>query len=211
MSPQIFVSFTQERSKNPFTNGMMDSGLGRTLSSYGRPKMRSRSEERMSMTPIMPMMVSVRSEPLSESITKMHSNPRARYVRYHPKEDLLSNLMQRNRAYSQSEQYGAYNDSERPRMVERHKPRKENIAENHSAEGTEKNTKLQVPPLNSNRLEPKRHKTKGAILTILDNGEVCIEFIKRRNGMVCKESINKNIVLVYEKNSTKKYSAFFIS
>lgn len=195
MSPRIncgtaFVSRFQERndtSKNPFTNGMLDSGLGRTLSSYGRPKMRSRSEERMSTIPMMPM-VSVRSEPLSESITKMHSNHGARYAHYRPKEDLLiSNSKPRHRAYSQSEQYGAYNDSERPRMVERYKPRKENIAENHSTDGIEKNTKLQVPPLNSNRLEPKRHKTKGAILTILDNREVCIEFIKRRNGTVCKK------------------------
>lgn len=162
------------------------------------------------MTPKMPMMASVRSEPLSESLTKMHSNHGTSY-RSHLKEDLMSNLI-RPRAYSQSEQYGAYNDSERPRMVERHKPKKENIAENHSVEGTKKNTKLQVPPLNSNRLEPKRHKTKGAILTILSDGDVCIEFIKRRNSTVCRESmINKNVILIYEKNSMKKYSAFFIS
>lgn len=93
--------------------------------------------------------------------------------------------------FSQSEQCSNYNgyDSERPRMLERmlHKPRKENIAENRSAEGTEKSTKLQVSPLNSNRLQPTRHRTKGVILTILDNGEVCIEFIKRKNGTVCRE------------------------
>lgn len=163
---------------------MMDSGLGRTLSSYGRPKIRSRSEERMSTIP-MPM-VSVRSEPLSEPIAKVHSNHGARYAHYRIKEDSLMSPISvpRGRAFSQNEQY-VYNHFERPRIMERHKPRKENVAENRSAEGTDKSTKLQVSPLNSNRLQPTRHRTKGAILTILDNGEVCIEFIKRRNGMVC--------------------------
>lgn len=197
-----FVLFIQERngtSKSPFTDGMMDSGLGRTLSSYGRPKMRSRSEERMSTIPMMPM-VSVRSEPMSEPIAKMHSNHGARYAQYRLKDDSLMIPISRGRAFSQSEQYG-YNNSERPRMVEKHKPRKENVVENRSAEGTEKSTKLPVSPLNSNRLQPTRHRTKGAILTILDNGEVCIEFIKRRNSMVCKEEryknrdINRNIAL----------------
>lgn len=142
----------------------------------------------MSTIPMMPI-VSVRSEPMSEPIMKMHSNHGARYAQYRPKEDSLMNVPTRGRAFSQSEQYG-YNDSEKPRMVEKHKPRKENV-ENRSAEGTEKSTKLQVSPLNSNRLQPTRHRTKGAILTILDNGEVCIEFIKRRNGMVCREAIQK--------------------
>lgn len=186
---------------------MMDSGLGRTLSSYGRPKMRSRSEERMSSMPMMPM-VSVRSEPVSEPITKMHSNHGARYAHYRPKEDsLMSNPIPCGRAFSHNEQYGVYNDSERSRMVERHKPRKENIAENRSTKGTEKSTKLQVSPLNSNRLQPTRHRTKGAILTILDTGEVCVEFITRRNGTVCRKKryknhdINRNIILFYEKSS----------
>ncbi|XP_011637322.1 serine/threonine-protein kinase PLK4 [Pogonomyrmex barbatus] len=196
-------------SKDVFSNGMMDSGLGRTLSSYGRPKMRSRSEERMSTVP-MPM-ISVRSEPLSDPIAKVHSNHGARYANYHLKEDsLMSNPMPRSRAFSQNEQhdnYYAYNDCEKQKMVERHKPRKENIAENRSAEETRKNTKLQVSPLNSNRLQPTRHRTKGAILTILDNGEVCIEFIKRRNGMekiseVCRISGDGLRVVLYKPNAT---------
>ncbi|XP_071566402.1 serine/threonine-protein kinase PLK4 [Temnothorax nylanderi] len=193
-------------SKNAFTDGMMDSGLGRTLSSYGRPKVRSRSEERMSTTPMMPM-VSVRSEPLSEPIMKMHLHG-ARYAHYRLKEDSLMSIpISRDKAFSQSEQYGVYNDFERPRMVERHRPRKENIPENRSAEGTEKSTKLQVSPLNSNRLQPTRHRTKGAILTILDNGEVCIEFIKRRNSTekiseVCRISGDGLRVVLYKPNTT---------
>ncbi|XP_011880255.1 PREDICTED: serine/threonine-protein kinase PLK4 [Vollenhovia emeryi] len=197
-------------SKNPFTDGMMDSGLGRTLSSYDRPKMRSRSEERMSTIPMMPM-VSVRSEPLSEPVAKMRTNHRARYAHCRPKEDsLISSPIPRGRAFSQSEQYGAYDDSERLRAAERHKPRKEVVAENRSAEGTEKKfeTKLQVPPLNSNRLQPTRHRAKNAILTILDNGEVCVEFIrKHRNGMekiteVCRVSGDGLRVVLYKPSTT---------
>ncbi|KAG5319316.1 PLK4 kinase, partial [Pseudoatta argentina] len=192
--------------KNPFIN-MVDSGLGQTLSSYGRSKMRSRSEERMSTLPMMPM-VSVRSEPLSEPIAKMQSNPNygMRYANYRPKDDSLIQI--RSRGFSQNEQYdnyNAYNESEK--VVERHKLRKENNVENRNAEGTEKSTKLQVSPLNSNRLEPKRHKTKNAILTILDNGEVCIEFIKRRNGTerineVCRISGDGLRIVLYKLNPT---------
>ncbi|KYN06911.1 Serine/threonine-protein kinase PLK4 [Cyphomyrmex costatus] len=166
-------------SKNPFTD-MMDSGLGKTLSSYGRSKMRSRSEERMSTLPMMPMV----------------------------NDSLIS--ISRGRAFLQNEQYGnynVYNESEKPRLMERHKPRKENIVENRSVDGTEKSTKLQVSSLNSNRLEPKRHRTKNAILTILDNGEVCIEFIKRRNGTerineVCRISGDGLRIVLYKLNPT---------
>lgn len=169
----------------------MDSGLGRTLSSYGRSKLRSRSEERTATTPIVPM-VSVRSEALSEPIAKMQLNHRARYGSYNAKEDsvLIGIPTSRSKMLSQNEQYDNYkyehDDLERQKMTERHnKPRKEKSTENHNTERTEESAKLQVPPLNSNRLQPTRHRTNNAILTLLDNGEVCIEFVKRKNGKVC--------------------------
>lgn len=183
-------------SKDLLTDGMMDSGLGRTLSSYGRSKMRSRSEERTSTTPIMPM-VSVRSEAFSEPIAKIQSNHRARCRNYSAKEDsvLMGIPISRSKVFSQNEQYKNYNecdDLERQKMTERHnKPRKEKSMENHNAEETE-SAKLQVPPLNSNRLQPTRHRTNNAILTILDNGEVCIEFVRRKNGRVCIKKQYKN-------------------
>lgn len=37
-------------------------------------------------------------------------------------------------------------------------------------------------PLSSLRLQPTRHRTKSAILSILESGEVCIEFLRKRNG-----------------------------
>lgn len=37
-------------------------------------------------------------------------------------------------------------------------------------------------PLNSLRLQPTRHHTKSAILSILESGEVCIEFLRKKNG-----------------------------
>ncbi|XP_045468652.1 serine/threonine-protein kinase PLK4 [Harmonia axyridis] len=45
-------------------------------------------------------------------------------------------------------------------------------------------------PLCSLRLQPTRHQTKNAILSILEDGEVCVEFIKKRGSlkreMVCE-------------------------
>jgi hypothetical protein len=37
-------------------------------------------------------------------------------------------------------------------------------------------------PLSSSRLQPTRHHTKSAILSILESGEVCIEFLKKKKG-----------------------------
>ncbi|XP_014467426.1 PREDICTED: serine/threonine-protein kinase PLK4 [Dinoponera quadriceps] len=175
--------------KDFLTDGMVDSGLGRTLSSYARPRMRSRSEERMSTMPMMlnGPMVSLRSEALSEPIMKTHANYGAKYANYCAKEDsLLQCVPFPPRVFPQNEYYDAHDSNKQ--KVERHK-RREKSAENHNSEVTEEaNTKLQVSPLNSNRLQPTRHRTKNAILTILDNGEVCIEFTRRRNG---KEKVNE--------------------
>lgn len=178
--------------KDFLTDGMVDSGVGRTLSSYGRPRIRSRSEERMSTMPMMlngvhGPMVSVRSEALSEPIIKTHATHKAKYVNYCAKEDdsLLQRIPLPRKIFSQNEHHDAH-DSNRQK-VERHK-RKDKSAENYRSEATEEaNTKLQVLPLNSTRLQPTRQRTKNTILTILDNGEVCIEFIKRRNGKVYTE------------------------
>lgn len=191
-------------SKIQFTNGMMDSGLGRTLSSCGhQPKIRSQSEERKSVKKI--PMISVRSEPLSNSVVKMISNHSAKY-NCRPKEDSLSIPLPRDRAFSQSEQYSNYNayNSKKPKIVE--KPKKENV-ENRSAERTQKNTKLSVSPLNSNRLQPTRHTTKNVILTILNNGEVCLEFLKRRNSTkqiseVCRISGDGQRIILYKPTTT---------
>lgn len=173
--------------KDLLTNGMIDSGLGRTLSSYGRSKLRSRSEERTSTTPIMPM-ISMRSEALSEPVAKIQSNYRARYGNYAKEDSVLLSIPTSRRMFSQNEQYNynEYDDLEKQKMMERHnKPRKEKSAENHNMERTEESVKLQVPPLNTNRLQPTRHRTNKAILTLLNNGEVCIEFVKHKNGRVC--------------------------
>jgi hypothetical protein len=37
-------------------------------------------------------------------------------------------------------------------------------------------------PLSSLRLQPTRHRTKSAILSILESGEVCIEFLRKKRG-----------------------------
>lgn len=129
-------------------------------------------------------MISVRSEALSEPIAKTHANYRAKCANYCVKEDfLLQHIPLPRRVFPQNEHYDMH-DSNRQK-VERHK-QKEKSVENRNSEVTEEvNTKLKVSPLNTNRLQPTRHRTKNKILAILDNGEVCAEFIKRRNGKVC--------------------------
>ncbi|XP_043253044.1 serine/threonine-protein kinase PLK4 isoform X2 [Colletes gigas] len=199
-------------SKGLLGDGMIDSGVGRTLSSYGRPRMRSRSEERMSTMPTMSNgfgpMISTRSEALSEPITKTHSrkanlNP----IDYRPKEaSVLVGIPPppQSKIFSQSEQYSNCDVYEETDKHKTDRYRKREKIEN-CFEGAEDGGKLQVPPISSERLQPTRHRTKNAILTILDHGEVCIEFIKRRSGVervseVCRISSDGLRVILYKPN-----------
>lgn len=70
--------------------------------------------------------------------------------------------------------------------MERRK-RKESVCE-------QEDTKLKVPPLNSERLQPVRHRTKNAVLTLLDNGEVYVEHFKKRSGLVSFHTIYFSLV-----------------
>ncbi|KAG8234949.1 hypothetical protein J437_LFUL015517 [Ladona fulva] len=65
-----------------------------------------------------------------------------------------------------------------------------------------------TPALNTYRLQPTRHRTKNAVLSILDSGEVCIEFVKKRGGEervidVCRISTDGMRVVLYQPNSSK--------
>ncbi|CAL4091417.1 unnamed protein product [Meganyctiphanes norvegica] len=61
----------------------------------------------------------------------------------------------------------------------------------------------QCSPLSSRRLRPTRQQTNNAILNILENGEVCIEFLANRKGQekvlkVCRISQDGMRVVLYE-------------
>lgn len=57
-----------------------------------------------------------------------------------------------------------------------------------------KKTGINIPQLCSFRLLPTRHRAKNAILSILDNGEVCVEIIKKRSYN--KEEVVKEVCLI---------------
>lgn len=184
-------------------DGIVDSGVGRTLSSYERPRIRSRSEERTSTIPNGLMsngfgpMISTKSEPLSEPIIRMYSR-KTNSIDYHAKQQnsVLAGipLPPQSKIFSQYEQYSNCDTNQEIDKHKNDKYRKKEKTEN-CFESTENGGKLQISPLFTERLQPTRHKTKYTILTILDNGEVCIEFIKRRNGIVCIKNINFNYLL----------------
>ena len=67
---------------------------------------------------------------------------------------------------------------------------------------------LDVPPLKSARLLPTRHKTKNAILSIQNSGEVVIEFIKHKSRYkedrvidVCRISADGLRFVLYQPDS----------
>ncbi|XP_075121607.1 serine/threonine-protein kinase PLK4 [Leptodactylus fuscus] len=67
-----------------------------------------------------------------------------------------------------------------------------------------------IPPLNSERLKPIRQKTKNAVVSILDSGEVCMEFLKEHNSQervkeVLRISCDGNLVYIYHPNEGKGF------
>lgn len=182
--------------KDLLADGTVDSGVGRTLSSNGQSKMRSRSEERMSTMAFnggRGPMISMKSEALSEPIAKIRSNHKIKYVNYCTKEGsdipLPCNIL-----LSQNKQYDGYKSCDLNKQEVEKNRRREKSAGSRSAEGTSKTSaKLQISPLNSKRLPPSRHRANNAILTILDNEEVCTEFIQLRSGKVSGKAI-KNLI-----------------
>ncbi|XP_016925999.3 serine/threonine-protein kinase PLK4 [Drosophila suzukii] len=68
-----------------------------------------------------------------------------------------------------------------------------------------KEERISVPPLSSKRLLPTRYKTKNAIMSILRNGEVVLEFIKFRPKLnedricdICRISDDGQRIIIYQ-------------
>ncbi|KAF3701219.1 Serine/threonine-protein kinase PLK4 [Channa argus] len=67
-----------------------------------------------------------------------------------------------------------------------------------------------VPPLCASRLKPIRQKTKNAVVSILDTGEVCMELLKSQGGQervkeVLRISCEGSMVTIYQPNSGKGF------
>ncbi|XP_069977050.1 serine/threonine-protein kinase PLK4 [Penaeus vannamei] len=65
--------------------------------------------------------------------------------------------------------------------------------------------KQQVSPLSSRRLKPIRQRTKNAFLNILENGEICLEFLRNMKGQevvadVCRISPDGMRIVLYQPN-----------
>ncbi|KAM8808163.1 serine/threonine-protein kinase PLK4 [Eudromia elegans] len=67
-----------------------------------------------------------------------------------------------------------------------------------------------VPPLSAHRLKPIRQKTKNAVVSILDNGEVCMEFLKEHHSQelvkeVLRISCDGSVIAVYHPNEGRGF------
>ncbi|XP_072313988.1 serine/threonine-protein kinase PLK4 [Eucyclogobius newberryi] len=67
-----------------------------------------------------------------------------------------------------------------------------------------------VPPLTATRLKPIRQKTKNAVVSILDTGEVCMELLKHVSGQervkeVLRISSDGSMVTIYQPNDGKGF------
>ncbi|XP_030574885.1 serine/threonine-protein kinase PLK4 isoform X2 [Archocentrus centrarchus] len=67
-----------------------------------------------------------------------------------------------------------------------------------------------VPPLCASRLKPIRQKTKNAVVSILDTGEVCMELLKCQSGQervkeVLRISCDGSMVTIYQPNGGKGF------
>ncbi|XP_071411667.1 serine/threonine-protein kinase PLK4 isoform X1 [Pithys albifrons albifrons] len=67
-----------------------------------------------------------------------------------------------------------------------------------------------VSPLNACRLKPIRQRTKNAVVSILDTGEVCMEFLKEHHSQelvkeVLRISCDGNVIAVYHPNEGRGF------
>ncbi|NXD95168.1 PLK4 kinase, partial [Chaetorhynchus papuensis] len=67
-----------------------------------------------------------------------------------------------------------------------------------------------VSPLTARRLKPIRQKTKNAVVSILDSGEVCMEFLKEHRSQelvkeVLRISCDGNVIAVYHPNEGRGF------
>uniref|UniRef100_A0A1A7XQ12 Serine/threonine-protein kinase PLK4 n=2 Tax=Nothobranchiidae TaxID=405002 RepID=A0A1A7XQ12_9TELE len=79
-----------------------------------------------------------------------------------------------------------------------------------STEKQKKTLRDIVPPLCASRLKPIRQKTKNAVVSILDTGEVCMELLKSQNGQervkeVLRISCDGLMVTIYQPNVGKGF------
>uniref|UniRef100_A0A4W6FC39 Serine/threonine-protein kinase PLK4 n=1 Tax=Lates calcarifer TaxID=8187 RepID=A0A4W6FC39_LATCA len=79
-----------------------------------------------------------------------------------------------------------------------------------SAEKERKTLRDIVPPLCASRLKPIRQKTKNAVVSILDTGEVCMELLKCQSGQervkeVLRISCDGSMVTIYQPNNGKGF------
>ncbi|XP_023248429.1 serine/threonine-protein kinase PLK4 isoform X2 [Copidosoma floridanum] len=206
----------------------IDSGLGRTLSSCGRPRMRSRSEERPSNS--IHMMsnntrATVLSEPLMELNSSTHGSHQFRYSDHqqYQEDSVLSGIPAPPPPRSSQVQLSHYSDpstsgsrhqrrdveteasvaAAEAAAVVRARSGHRQIEENERDKSEGVVEKLEVPPLSTLRLQPTRHPTKNAVFTISSNGEVCVEFFKRRNNIdriieVCRISGDGLRIILYK-------------
>ncbi|KAL1373838.1 hypothetical protein pipiens_001684 [Culex pipiens pipiens] len=92
------------------------------------------------------------------------------------------------------EHYGYCGDKENYRQVENGATESEPLnprsydfldqfqpRDNHRKSPPRQSKRIDIPPLTTARLQPNRHKTKNAILSIQPNGEVVLEFIKYKS------------------------------
>lgn len=67
-----------------------------------------------------------------------------------------------------------------------------------------------MPPLSTSRLKPIRQKTKNAVVSILDTGEVCMELLKNVHGQervkeVLRISCDGSMITIYQPNDGKGF------
>ncbi|XP_074111162.1 polo like kinase SAK [Cotesia typhae] len=192
---------------------MADSGLGKTMSSVDRMvRGRSRSEERASLlpstyNPLTPHFT-VRSDPVINrnncQNNLAYQNKRNDYSHEHT--SVRSGIPpSRSRIFSRTSHTSV--DDINYQRNDKQKYREQAVG---YLKDQDVNVKLQTPPLNSKRLLPTRHRTKNVILTILDNGEVCLEFIKRKNnnmeriGEVCRISSDGLQIILYKLRESRE-------
>ncbi|KAF7994963.1 hypothetical protein HCN44_004435 [Aphidius gifuensis] len=147
-----------------------DSGLGNTLSSSSATTMSQRLSSPREHQQIM-----TNNSSIAPIITTNISN----YNYRHPNSSSNNN---NNNNTKLSDIFHSNNSN----INNNNQPWNNNIYLTSTPRPPDTTEKTLLTPINSERLAPTRHKTRNAILTILKNGEICIELLKKHRDQTEK-------------------------
>ncbi|XP_022086412.1 serine/threonine-protein kinase PLK4-like isoform X2 [Acanthaster planci] len=139
----------------------------------------------------------------------MYDAGKARHAKHRRKEDIENTNLQKSRPTPSTSLGDSHRREQSTSEVKRRHTQKHEKREQRDDNDGKSLVEL-TAPLNARRLRPIRQRTRNAVVSILDSGEVCLEFLKSKEGRdrvveVCRISEDGMQITLYHPNGGKGF------